>query len=83
MSIYRIFIRHESEAQPTWFKLRSEKTQEELVADIHASMEKQAPALLQFTDLDQHTWLFRADKIYTVCVYPAETDPTGDDADAE
>lgn len=77
-SIYRIFIRHEMETQPTWFKLRSDLAHDDLVADIHQAMQQPAPSLLRFTDLDDHIWIFRADKIYTVCVYPPEEDPSAE-----
>lgn len=70
--IYRVFIRHESEAQPTWFKLPSVKTREELLAELHTAMAQPAPSLWECVDLDHRSWIFRADKIYTVCVNQAE-----------
>ncbi len=71
--IYRIFIRHETEAQPTWFKTRSEKSQDELTNELYSAMQQPAPSLWSCADLGGNIWIFRADKIYTVCVYPAET----------
>lgn len=72
--VYRIFIRHESESQPTWFKVRSEKSRDELTQELHQAMNQPAPSLWQCEDLEQRSWVFRADKIYTVCVYPAEAE---------
>jgi hypothetical protein len=70
--IYRFFIRHENDAQPTWFKVRSEKSQGELIQDLQNAMNSPAPSLWQCVDLEQRRWIFRADKIYTACVYAAE-----------
>ena len=71
-SIYRVFIRHEMESQPTYFKYASTKTHDELLADIYETMSQPAPSLLEFTDLDGARWIFRADKIYTVYIKPPE-----------
>lgn len=74
--IYRVFIRHEMETQPTWFKLRSNQSQAELAEEIHSAMRQPLPSLWQCVDIEHRSWIFRADKIYTVCVYPGEEEGT-------
>ena len=70
--IFRIFIRHESEAQPAYIKMESEKSSEEILNEIRSAMAGSGPSLWGCTDVKNQSWLFRADKIYTVCVYPPE-----------
>ena len=72
--VYRVFIRHENESQPTWFKMRSDKTRSELTEELLYAMNQPSPSLWRCTDLEQRSWIFRADKIYSVCVYPAEAE---------
>lgn len=72
--IFRVFIRHESDAQPAYIKVRSEQSHEDFVKELEDAVQKPAPSLWRCTDVDHHTWLFRADKIYTVCVYPPENE---------
>ena len=71
-TIYRIFIRHETESQPTWFKIRSERSHEDIIKEIHEAMASPTPAIWRCRDINEQVWIFRADKIYTVCVYPPE-----------
>ncbi len=70
--IYRVFIRHEMEAQPTYFKVASDMEHGDFMSDIYAAMETPTPSLLTFEDIEGRKWIFRADKIYTVCVNPPD-----------
>lgn len=79
--IYRVFIRHENEAQPTWFKIRSDKTHSEISEEIMEAMNQPGPSLWQCIDLSQNSWIFRADKIYSACVRPAEAEGSDDSSE--
>jgi len=70
--IYRIFIRHESEANPAYIKIQSDRTPEEVLGEITTAMEKTGPSMWSCVDVKNQSWVFRADKIYTVCIYPPE-----------
>ncbi|MCB9644212.1 MAG: hypothetical protein H6728_14140 [Myxococcales bacterium] len=73
--IYRIFIRHESEAQPAYIKIQSDKSAEDLLDEIQTAMKQSAPSMWSCVDVKNQSWIFRADKIYTVCIYPPEEIP--------
>ena len=70
--IYRVFIRHESDAQPAYIKVQSEQTAEAFLREIEEAMKLPAPSIWRCVDFEDHTWVFRADKIYTACIYPPE-----------
>ncbi|MEM1010298.1 MAG: hypothetical protein AAGJ35_14995 [Myxococcota bacterium] len=70
--IYRIFIRHESEANPAYIKIQSDRTPEQVLGEITEAMAKPGPSMWSCVDVKEQSWVFRADKIYTVCIYPPE-----------
>lgn len=70
--IFRVFIRHESDAQPAYIKVRSELEPEVFLKELEDAMQQPAPSVWRCVDWEDHVWLFRADKIYTACIYPPE-----------
>lgn len=85
--IFRVFIRHENDTHPAYIKVRSEKSADEFLQEIQEVMSKGEAAVWRCVDIQHHNWLFRADKIFTVCVYPPEDEAAvlegGEDAEPE
>jgi len=81
--IYRIFIRHESEAQPAYIKIQSDKSPAEIMNEIQSAMQRPEPSMWSCVDVKSQSWIFRADKIYTVCIYPPEAIPEESSEDSD